>query len=63
MQPQTNNIKSYIIQDESTARYVNSSLDGKIYFEDSTPLKFLYKSAVDVQLTIYKITINVEKEL
>ena len=63
MQPQANNIKSYIIQDASTARYVNSSLDGKIYFEDSTPLKFLYKSAVDVQLTIYKITINVEKEL
>jgi hypothetical protein len=63
MQPQINNIKSYIIQDVSTARYNNSSLDGKIYFEDSTPLKFLYKSAVDVQLTIYKITINVEKEL
>ena len=63
MQPQTNNIKSYIIQDVSTARYNNSSLDGKIYFEDTTPLKFLYKSAVDVQLTIYKITINVEKEL
>lgn len=58
MMPQMNNIKSY-----SLSYYTNSSLDGKIYFEDTTPLKFLYKSAVDVQLTIYKITINVEKEL